>query len=126
MKRKPYTTSKIPTIARLNVLVYKHWKPKWMSGSWGYGRIYYFGDNSFRPWNRSSISPAWFLDGMTPVGPEFVLGELERLGENVTEFRKFFAALDRAQKRRENRRSALRKSATAKLTKAEQKACGLL
>ena len=51
MKRPPHPTSTHPTLAALNRLIYDAFPPLWngtaREGWWGYGRLYYLGDQRF-------------------------------------------------------------------------------
>ena len=65
--------SQFKIIQELNKLVYDRFPPKKdKHGDWLYGKLYFYGDDTFRN-NR----PGWYLDGMTPVGWPCVLDILK-------------------------------------------------
>lgn len=133
MSTKPeHPTSTNPTIAELNQLVYETFPPKWNEtkhGSWwGYGRLYYLGDQlvTIRVIGQPSfIDPHWMLDGITPVRADCVLSMLVREGRDVAKFELFFAHLEAEREDAFKRGQTLRASASAKLTAEEREACGL-
>lgn len=127
---KAHPNSTHPVIRRLNALVYATFKPVWRHGSWGYGRLYYYGDSLIggTPEVFDPRNPAWMLDGMTPVGYVCVLSCLADAGvkeSRLKPFVDFFSLEEKKAVKRAHRAEMLRRSAAAKLTKAERKAVGL-
>lgn len=104
-------------VDEINRLVAKHFPPD----KRGWVHISYWGDEQLY-----SSSPMWLLGGcMTPVGPEYVINELEQKGANVEWLKNELKRRRFEQRAEEERRQRLRESAMAKLTKEESEACGL-
>lgn len=123
--KRPHPDSKIPIIREINRHVYRIWKPKSDGpGFYLYGMLYYYRDTEGG--YGDELRPRWFLDGMTPVGPGFVLGELKKHGVKTEKFHRFFRNLELQKWRRERRLKSLKSSASVKLTLAERRACGLI
>ena len=127
MKSK-HPNSEHPVIAKINAHVYRLFKPKKSRGGFLYGKLYYYADSlPFRMLDvrAARLFPQWMLDGITPVGPDCVLGILKARGVDISEFEQFFAAEADADRVFAARREELRRSAAAKLTDEECEACAL-
>lgn len=130
---RPIPDSKHPIIAEINALVYKTYPPKLNHDGdyshYTYGSLYYYGDSAMvgviGEADHLHLHPTWILDGMTPVGEDYVLKDLERHGHDVAKFRAFFADLDATRGAHAKQRAALRASAALKLTPEERTACDL-